>query len=142
MPRSSAWERKHLCPRNAMRPPGVSRKRIASKNARAPRKGRPRNISYDLKDTAKMNSPKRGESCTGLRKWFTITAAATINVIASLPPHKLQFIYSRVPCMPCAVTFPSETRPDKKPLSSESFFAVQANCRTRVNVRTKTVKSL
>jgi hypothetical protein len=33
-----------------------------------------------------------------LHKWFvTITAAATINVIASLTPHRWQFIYGRVP---------------------------------------------
>jgi hypothetical protein len=35
--------------------------------------------------------------------------------------------------MPRAITLPYETRPDKKPLSSESFFAVRANCGTRVN---------
>jgi hypothetical protein len=40
------WERGHLCPRNAVRPLGVSRKRIAGKDARAPRIGYPRSISF------------------------------------------------------------------------------------------------
>jgi hypothetical protein len=39
------WERGHLCPRNAVRPHIAFRKRIAGKDARAPRIGRPRNIS-------------------------------------------------------------------------------------------------
>jgi hypothetical protein len=90
-----------------------------------------------------MNSPKRGGSAPVLRKWFvTIMAAAAINLIASLTPHKWQFIYGRVPYMPRAITFSSETHPDKKPLSSESFFAVRANCGTQINVRTKPVKKL
>jgi hypothetical protein len=73
-----------------------------------------------FRDSAKMNSPKRGGSAPVLRKWFvTITAAAAINLIASLTPHKWQFIYGRIPYTIClvAITFPSETRPDKKPLS-------------------------
>jgi hypothetical protein len=40
------WERGHLCPRNAVRPHIAFRKRIAGKDARAPRIGPPRNISY------------------------------------------------------------------------------------------------
>jgi hypothetical protein len=35
--------------------------------------------------------------------------------------------------MPFTTTLPYETRPDKKPLSSESFFAVRVNCGTRDN---------
>jgi hypothetical protein len=49
MPRECrSWERGHPCPRNAVRPLGVFRTRIAGKDARAPRIGLLRNISYSL----------------------------------------------------------------------------------------------
>jgi hypothetical protein len=35
--------------------------------------------------------------------------------------------------MPFAITLPYETRLDKKPLSSENFFAVCPNCGARVS---------